>query len=179
MHMVDLLCMRGRYTSPAIYGRGARLFPWFPIVISRGVIPCAAKQFRKELRKEEEIMAHNFKRFLTLLFAAVVMVSLLATTAFAAEVSDIVFDENPVCYTHGDANNDGKITQDDAFYILYSYLWGDAYPITHKATADVDGNNSVNTKDAIYTLYAVVLPDESHPLNNNVHEYYTPFWSWG
>ena len=124
-------------------------------------------------------MAHNFKRFLTLLFAAVVMVSLLATTAFAAEVSDIVFDENPVCYTHGDANNDGKITQDDAFYILYSYLWGEEYPITHKATADVDGNNSINTKDALYTLYAVVLKDENHPLNDNVHEYYTPFWSWG
>ena len=123
-------------------------------------------------------MAQTFKRFLIALFAVVVMVSLLATTTFAAEAPGVVTDDRPVCYLHGDANNDGQTTKADAIYILYSYLLGEEYPVTHKATADLDGNNVVNTKDAIYMLYAVLLGDEAHPLNSLVHEYYTPYWSW-
>ena len=124
-------------------------------------------------------MAQKHKRILTVLLAAAVTVCLLTATVFAAGTSDIVIDEDPVCYVHGDTNNDGSTTKDDAIYILYSYLLGEEYPITHAASADLNGDSRVNTQDAIYMLYATLLEDEAHPLNGNVHEYYTPFWSWG
>ena len=97
-------------------------------------------------------MERKHTRFLTLLVSLLVMVSLCATFASAAEVNSL----DPVCYVHGDVNNDGKIGTSDAIYVLYYSMLGDLYPDRYPVNQDCDfsGDQKVSTKDALYLLYA-------------------------
>ena len=61
----------------------------------------------------------------------------------------------------GDMDGNGVVTSDDAIYLLYHVMLGDAYPISQNA--DFDGNGFVTTDDAIYLLYHTTTPGQ-YPL---------------
>jgi len=113
-----------------------------------------------------------------------VLVSLLGATAFAAE-PPVVFSEKPICYDHGNVNNDNVLTAQDAIYVLYNYLLPEDNPIVHQS-ADFNGDNRIDSKDAIYLLYAANFDsgdglgdkENNRYLNGSVHEYYTPYFIW-
>lgn len=66
-------------------------------------------------------------------------------------------------YTPGDINGDTAVNKDDAFYLLYSLVWGqEEYPMT--APADFDSNGLVNKDDAFYLLYHLVWGEAEYPL---------------
>lgn len=56
----------------------------------------------------------------------------------------------------GDVDGNGKVTSDDAIYLLYHTLLPSMYPINQ--SADFDGNGKVTSDDAIYLLYHTLLP---------------------
>ena len=63
----------------------------------------------------------------------------------------------------GDANGDGKVTTDDAVYLLYNTVYGNgSYPVSQPC--DFDGSGRINGDDAIYLLYHVIF-GETYPLN--------------
>jgi hypothetical protein len=67
-------------------------------------------------------------------------------------------------YTPGDINGDTAVNKDDAFYLLYSLVWGqEEYPMV--APADFDNNGMVNKDDAFYLLYHLVWGEEEYPLS--------------
>lgn len=122
-------------------------------------------------------MERKHTRFLTLLVSLLVLVSVLTTTVFAEDASDI---KDPVCYVHGDLNGDGMIGTSDAIYVLYYSMLGDLYPDRYPINQDCDfyGNDGkVSTKDALYLLYAS-HELEGYELSGVIHDYYDPYWSW-
>ena len=125
-------------------------------------------------------MERKHVRFLTVLVSLLLMVSLCATFVSAAEVNN----GDPVCYVHGDVNNDGKIGTSDAIYVLYYSMLGDLYPDRYPVSQDCDfsGDAKVSTKDALYLLYASfgegIQGTEQCPLNGVIHDFYDPFWTW-
>lgn len=66
-------------------------------------------------------------------------------------------------YVPGDINGDTAVNKDDAFYLLYSLVWGqEEYPMT--APADFDSNGLVDKDDAFYLLYHLVWGEAEYPL---------------
>ena len=62
----------------------------------------------------------------------------------------------------GDVNKDGKVTTDDAIYLLNYTTNSSQYPVEQEV--DFDGSGSVTSDDAIYLLYHVMLPS-SYPID--------------
>ena len=62
----------------------------------------------------------------------------------------------------GDIDFDGKVTEDDAIYLLRYVIFPDRYPID--TFADFTGDGVLNEDDAIYLLRHVVFP-ERYPLS--------------
>ena len=63
----------------------------------------------------------------------------------------------------GDTNGNGTVDSDDAIYLLYNSLLGEArYPLNQPCDFNADG--SVNSDDAIYLLYNTLLGGERYPL---------------
>ena len=66
-------------------------------------------------------------------------------------------------YLAGDLNEDGFVKSDDAIYLLYYTLFGEArYPINQPI--DFDKNEVVNSADAIYLLYHTLFGSGRYPL---------------
>lgn len=117
-------------------------------------------------------MENKFKRFLVLLVTVVLLVPVLCTVAFAAEPNELG------CYTHGDVNGDGIISQLDAIHTLYCFLFGEEdYAIDQEW--DFNKDDCLDSRDAIYVLYAFLFPeDEEYKLDGTIHQYYDPTWKW-
>ena len=64
-------------------------------------------------------------------------------------------------YILGDFNQDEKVTDSDAIYLLYYTFFPDEYPLNQEADFNRDGK--VTDSDAIYLLYYTFFPDE-YPL---------------
>lgn len=114
-------------------------------------------------------------RFLALLLTVVLMMSVFATTAFAAEAADDL-----VCYTHGDVDGDGQIGTQDAIYVLYHVFYNEVFPDLYPVSqnCDFNGDEALGTDDAIYVLYASFGIYEDYKLKGVVHEYFDPIWTW-
>lgn len=68
-------------------------------------------------------------------------------------------EERPV----GDMDGDGETTSDDAIYLLYHVLFGEAdFPVIQNA--DYDGDGRTTSDDAIYLLYHVLFGSADFPL---------------
>lgn len=61
----------------------------------------------------------------------------------------------------GDVDCDGKLTLDDAIYLLYHVNFSEEYPAAR--AIDYDSSGEVDMDDAIYLLYALMFPDR-YPL---------------
>ena len=120
-------------------------------------------------------MSKKTKRTLGIIAATVLVVALcIAGFVMAATPA-----EDPVCYTHGDVNGDGKVNKDDAIYLLYASFPGLETEFPMNQDGKMDDNDVVNKDDAIYLLYASVPGNEqSFPLKGEVHSYYDPTWVW-
>ena len=120
-------------------------------------------------------MAKTAKRLLMSALLALLVVA-FGAAAVSAAVSTA---EEPVCYLHGDVNPDGKITKDDALYLLYATfdVFADEYPLNQDGDFQKDG--ILSKDDALYLLYATfdVFADE-YPLAGTIHTYHSPVWSW-
>ncbi|MBQ6043719.1 MAG: leucine-rich repeat protein [Clostridia bacterium] len=57
----------------------------------------------------------------------------------------------------GDYTDDGKVTSDDAIFLLRSVLFPESYSLS--AFGDFDGNGEVGSDDAIFLLRHVLFPD--------------------
>ena len=67
--------------------------------------------------------------------------------------------------TKGDVNGDGKVNTEDAIYLLYNRMIGEAsYPVNQSTDFDGDGYIG-NSDDAVYLLYHVIFGAEKYPLN--------------
>ena len=89
------------------------------------------------------------------------------TTHTCANCGDSYVDSytDPLPYTPGDSDGDGKVNTDDAIYLLYNVMFGDGdYPVNQNC--DFDGNGETNTDDAIYLLYHVMFGETDYPLHN-------------
>lgn len=85
--------------------------------------------------------------------------------------SEIGLDQ--VCYLPGDANSDGEVHVNDAFYVLYHSLMPDDYPMNHSGDYNADG--VIDKTDALLVLKYV------HGLTTKPaysHVYYAPVWNW-
>ena len=68
-------------------------------------------------------------------------------------------------YIEGDTDGDGKLSQKDAIYLLYSVMFeGDEDYILNQE-CDFNGDGSVDQKDAIYLLYHVMFGEAEYPLH--------------
>ena len=118
-------------------------------------------------------MENKLRRFLILLAALMLTVSLLAVGTFATEA------DAPVCYEHGDVNGDGVTEVGDAIYTLYHSVYGDDYPVNQDC--DFTGDEEVDLADALYLLWASMgdfFEDNPYTLKGTVHCYYEPVWQW-
>lgn len=80
-------------------------------------------------------------------------------TVGAEKVEVIGSNKYPII---GDLDEDGAIDRNDALYVLYYSLFGNAeYPVNQDV--DFDGDNSVSRNDAIHLLYNSLFPNE-YPL---------------
>lgn len=104
--------------------------------------------------------------------ATILLIVALGTVCFA------VGDQETVCYEHGDVDGDGKVTNTDAIYIMYNYMFGDErFPINQEW--DFDGDSNTDNKDAVYIMYHFMFDDlEDYKLNGTIHSYYAPTWTW-
>ena len=70
----------------------------------------------------------------------------------------------PEVVVTGDLNKNGTVATEDAIYLLYNTVYGDAkYPLNQDC--DFDNNGKLNSDDAIYLLYHVVFGADKYPLN--------------
>lgn len=66
--------------------------------------------------------------------------------------------------TKGDINGDETVDKNDAIYLLYSVLFGEAqYPLNQ--TCDFNGDGTTDKNDAIYLLYHALFGAASYPLS--------------
>ena len=120
-------------------------------------------------------MSKKTKRLVGILAATVLVVAL----CIAGFVMATAPGDDPVCYTHGDVNGDGKVNKDDAIYLLYASFPGLETEFPMNQDGEMDNNDKVNKDDAIYLLYASVPGNEQDfPLKGEVHSYYDPTWGW-
>ena len=81
--------------------------------------------------------------------------------------------QDAACYQPGDANSDGEVHVNDAFYVLYHSLLPEDYPMNHNG--DYDGDGDIDKDDAIQALkYVHHLED----LPAYAHQYLEPTWNW-
>lgn len=87
--------------------------------------------------------------------------------------ADPVPGQDQVCYQPGDANSDGEVHVNDAFYVLYNSLMPDQYPMNH--SGDYDGSGSIDKNDALLVLKYVhgLAPKPAY-----THVYQEPVWRW-
>ena len=86
------------------------------------------------------------KRIISILLALIVTVS-AAAIAVSADGLRVL----------GDYTDDGKVTSDDAIFLLRSVLFPESYSLS--AFGDFDGNGEVGSDDAIFLLRHVLFPD--------------------
>lgn len=79
------------------------------------------------------------------------------------------------CYIQGDVNSDGKVSEDDALYLLYHSIYPEDYPIIQDGNLDQDEADGISVKDAYYLLDNMGNSD----FVTTVHAYSDPAWSWG
>ena len=91
------------------------------------------------------------------IITAALMISMLFSVA--ASVAP-VFAE-PSAYLLGDIDGNGKVTSDDAVYLLRHTLFPEAYPLSD--FADFDHNEKITSDDAVYLLRHTLFPD-AYPL---------------
>ena len=83
------------------------------------------------------------------------------------------FDPEQVCYQPGDANSDGEVHVNDAFYVLYHSLLPDDYPMNHDGDYDADGD--IDKDDALLVL-KYMHGMAAKPAYT--HVYQAPVWNW-
>ena len=86
------------------------------------------------------------KKIISILLALIVTVS-AAAIAVSADGLRVL----------GDYTDDGKVTSDDAIFLLRSVLFPESYSLS--AFGDFDGNGEVGSDDAIFLLRHVLFPD--------------------
>ena len=72
------------------------------------------------------------------------------------------FEIEIIDYISGDVNEDGKVDDQDAEYLLYHIFYPQQYPVRQDCDFNKDG--SVDDKDAEYLLYHIFFPD-AYPLD--------------
>lgn len=121
-------------------------------------------------------MVSKLKRFLILLATIMVLVSVLATGVFAAEV------DTSECYIDGDVNRDGVVDNGDAIYTLEYTMWREMFPELYPVYQDCNFNadDTLDNMDAIYLLYASMddIFQDLYPLDGVIHCYFEPIWEW-
>ena len=91
-------------------------------------------------------------------------------TVYTAKVSmeGIVYTDTVVSvreYIPGDADQDNKVTTDDAVYLLLSIMFGaEDYPLNKAMNIDFDGDGTEDTDDAVYLLLHVMFGQKDYPL---------------
>ena len=86
------------------------------------------------------------KKIISILLALIVTVS-AAAIAVSADGLRVL----------GDYTDDGKVTSDDAIFLLRSVLFPESYSLS--AFGDFDGNGEIGSDDAIFLLRHVLFPD--------------------
>ena len=78
-----------------------------------------------------------------------------------------------VCYLPGDANSDGEVHVNDAFYLLYHSLLPEDYPLNHDGDYNADGD--IDKDDALLVL-KYLHGMAAKPAYT--HVYQEPVWNW-
>ncbi len=106
---------------------------------------------------------------ISLLITLAVLICLtLAVTVFAEGPTGIQGD---TCYTYGDVNGDGVVSEDDAIYLLYHSVDPEKYPIEEgREFGNEDG--TVSGMDAIYLW----LNRNAEGFQKEIHAYSEPTW---
>ena len=79
-------------------------------------------------------------------------------------VNDCSVTKDMQLYIPGDVDCNDVVDGNDAIYLLYYTLFGDAlYPLNQPA--DFDGNGVVDGNDAIYLLYYTLFGETVYPLH--------------
>ena len=81
----------------------------------------------------------------------------------------------------GDYTDDGKVTSDDAIFLLRSVLFPESYSLS--AFGDFDGNGEVGSDDAIFLLRHVLFPDSyvlktTAPYSEGLEYYLDGGYAW-
>lgn len=109
---------------------------------------------------------------ISILAALVLLICMTCAVAVSAESPDYIIGE--ACYSLGDMNEDGTVSEKDAVYLLYNSLYPEDYPISW--SGDFAGeDNEINVKDAIYLKNHANEPDFTGKV---VHAYSEPVWKW-
>ena len=107
-----------------------------------------------------------------------VIVALVALICMAFAVSVMANEPNGIkgdtCYTYGDLNEDGDLSESDAIYLLYHSVNSEEYPL--EQDGDMDGDNeTISGKDALHLLQLLLNPNG---FQTEVHAYAEPIWTW-
>ena len=116
-------------------------------------------------------MKGMYKRLLVLLITAMMLVTVFATSAFAAETEE----QEIYCYLHGDVDSNGELTSDDAVYTLY-YSFGFGNYVANQA-CDFNNDGIIDSDDAVWLLFAQ-YEFPGYELQGQVHEWFDPAWTW-
>ena len=87
--------------------------------------------------------------------------------------ADPVPTQDAACYQPGDANSDGEVHVNDAFYVLYHSLMPEDYPMNHDG--DYDGDGDIDKDDALLALKYV---HRLESLPAYTHQYLESTWNW-
>lgn len=80
------------------------------------------------------------------------------TVAEGVTANVYYYDPDAADYILGDVNDDGKVNDQDAIYLLFNATFGDEYyPLNQDG--DFNGDGEVNDQDAIYLLFYCFYPD--------------------
>ncbi len=107
-----------------------------------------------------------------------VIVALAALICMAFAVS--VMAEEPTgikgdtCYTYGDLNKDGAVSENDAIYLLYHSVNGEEYPLEENGYIAED-KEDISGRDALQLMQLLLNPEG---FQQEVHAYAEPIWTW-